>query len=688
MTSLRTWYLVTAILLAIGLASTIQASEPAFVYETIIPGYYLSHGLDMTVDADGNSYVIASWYQDRQHLDILVVKLDAEGTPLWMVPIVGDEREHDYATDITLDSANDVWITGWTDSPNFPITPDALDNTLTGFRDVFVTKLSTVDGEILYSTFLGGDYVDHGQGITLNDAGEIYLVGSTKSTDFPTTPDAYQDHPSAPLYVYSDVFITKLSPAADSIIYSTYFGGYKNDVAENVALDQGGNIVFAGETNAVDFPLVNPIQSDPHDLFVSRLSSDGSTLQFSTYLGGEDLDRLGGMVLDSEGVVYIAGSTRSINFPTTPGAFQEDFVGEILGCEVPFGGRYNCDDVFVTKLGTDGSGLLYSTYLGGNTIEEGRDLALDEQGRAHVIGFTTSPDFPPNGINFSAAIFLSRFDPTGSELDYSVTVNSGSANAGHGVVTDNNGGVYFTGAINVPAEIYVAKIAEEETPEVTVELLPDDPPVVEPRGGRFGYTVYLTNSTDRMLFTDLWMMVRFPSGEMYGPVRQFNDIRLLPNQSRNAHLLQSIPGYAPLGDYLYLGYCGDYASTVIDSSYFEVEVTSGPLARAADAGWALTGSFVGGDDYTGLPSEFALLVNHPNPFNASTVIGYQLPEASNVKLEVYNVLGEKVATLVDGEQEAGYRYVVWDASAISSGVYFYRLQAGEFVSTKKMNLLK
>jgi hypothetical protein len=449
--------LAAIILLGLVFGSSARAEVPPFDYETAIPGYYLGHGVGMTVDADGNAFLIASWYQDHQHLDFLVVKLDDKGTVLWTIPIVGDQLKHDYPTDITLDLAGDVWITGWTDSESFPIV-NGLDDSLTGFRDAFVMKLDSEDGTILYSTLLGGDYADHGRGIVLNEAGEIYIVGSTGSTDFPTTEDAYQGEPSAPLYIYEDAFITKISAAGDEILYSTYFGGFKDDSAKNIALDVDGNIVFSGETNADDFPLVDPIQSGPADLFVSKLSADGSTLLFSTYLGGEDYDRLSGMDMDPAGFVYLTGSTRSINFPTTAGAFQEEFVGEILGCDVPFGQDYNCEDGFVTKLGTDGTGLVYSTFLGGTRVDEGRDLVLDDAGCAHIVGYTASPDFPGSD-GTSARIFLSKLNQDGSDLAFTLTTRSGSANAGHGIAIDDANDVYFTGAINVPADIYVAKVA-------------------------------------------------------------------------------------------------------------------------------------------------------------------------------------------------------------------------------------
>ena len=428
------------------------ADAPSLEYETVIPGYYLASGHGITVDEAGNTYVIGYAPEDGS----ILVKLGPSGNPLWTQIISSGGF-----ADIVLDAAGDVLLTGTTSAEDFPTTPDALDDTLNGFRDVFLTKLAASDGTILYSTLLGGDYTDMGAGIALNDAGEIYLTGTTGSTDFPTTPDAYQDGPNFPEYFYTDAFVTKLNPAGTEMLYSTYFGGLHDDEAKHIGLDAGGNIIIAGTTNADDFPLVDPIQADPRGIFVSKFSADGAALLFSTYLGSEKQDHeyFRGMTVDSDGSVYLVGNTQSAGYPTTPGAFQEDF-GELYGCYSSFGGfYYNCDQVFVTKLDTGVTGLVYSTFLGGTS-----DIAVDNLGRAHVVGWTGSADFPPDEDVSSASIFVSRFDPAGELLDYSVTVASGSANAGHGVAVDNLGGVYFTGAINVPAELYVAKIGAFESP--------------------------------------------------------------------------------------------------------------------------------------------------------------------------------------------------------------------------------
>jgi len=228
------------------------------------------------------------------------------------------------------------------------------------------------------------------------------------------------------------------------------------------------------------------------------------------------------------------------------------------------------------------------------------------------------------------------------------------------------------------------KIAgQAQEPEVSIEIIPDDPPVTVPQGGIFGYTGTLTNNTEDPQTTDIWVMAVGPAKEVYGPFKEFQDVPLGPSQSRSRHLTQRVPNLAPLGFYDYIAYCGDYPSTVIDSSYFQIEVVEG--AGSSQGGWVLSGSFLEGDS-ADLPFEFALLSNYPNPFNASTVISYELPTETHVKLEVYNISGQRVATLVDGHQEAGCRSVTWEDSDAASGVYFYKLTAGDFTEMKSVGV--
>jgi hypothetical protein len=176
--------------------------------------------------------------------------------------------------------------------------------------------------------------------------------------------------------------------------------------------------------------------------------------------------------------------------------------------------------------------------------------------------------------------------------------------------------------------------------------------------------------------------------QIWGPFKQFYDLELAAGDSISGHFYQRVPLLAPLGWYDYIAYCGDYPSTIIDSSFFEIEIMPAALARGGAVDWVLTGSFHQSDDFVDLPSEFGLIGNYPNPFNAATTINYELPTVSHVTLDVYNILGEKVATLVDQKQQAGCRSVTWEASDASSGVYFYKLTAGDYTQTRRMMLVK
>ncbi|MBD3232801.1 MAG: T9SS type A sorting domain-containing protein [candidate division Zixibacteria bacterium] len=215
-----------------------------------------------------------------------------------------------------------------------------------------------------------------------------------------------------------------------------------------------------------------------------------------------------------------------------------------------------------------------------------------------------------------------------------------------------------------------------------VDMIPDDDPVIVPPGGSFGLTGYIGNPTPDPIITDVWGGVLY-QGNFY---RQFafNNISLDPGESMTAHTTQNVPNWAPAGSYDYIAYCGDRPDTKCDSASFPFTVTGARLANGATE-WSIEGGFFGEEL---IPTEFALDNAYPNPFNATATISYRLPVASSVNLDIYNVLGQRVTTLVNGNVEAGYHSVNWDASNYSSGVYFYKLKIGDKVITKRMTLLK
>ncbi|MBD3232177.1 MAG: T9SS type A sorting domain-containing protein [candidate division Zixibacteria bacterium] len=223
-------------------------------------------------------------------------------------------------------------------------------------------------------------------------------------------------------------------------------------------------------------------------------------------------------------------------------------------------------------------------------------------------------------------------------------------------------------------------------PDVTVDMAPDDPPIFVPQGGSFTYTGILNNNTDSPTSTDVWVMVGTPNQGLYGPVQQANNISLAPNQTLSyPGVVQNIPNFAPIGEYEYIAYCGDYPNTILDSVSFTFWITAPRGGTNTD--WSVIGGF-GGESSEMIPSVSALLGNFPNPFNPVTTFNYALANDAHVNLEVYNLMGRKVSTVIDAHQSAGYRSVQWDAAEYSSGVYFYKLTIGDQVFTKRMTLLK
>jgi len=222
-----------------------------------------------------------------------------------------------------------------------------------------------------------------------------------------------------------------------------------------------------------------------------------------------------------------------------------------------------------------------------------------------------------------------------------------------------------------------------------VELYPhDEPIVIPPGGGQLVYDGWVFNFFGHPGRADIWTMAFVPGMGPYGPIDLYRNVRIPADSIGMNEVSQNVPGVAPAGDYVFVGYVGSYPSTIIDSSYFYF-IKSGSVGGGI-ADWFDGGEWLRETDLpqAGLPIEYVLSQNYPNPFNAETRIHYQLPLSNHVKLEVYNILGEKIGVLVDEMQETGYKSVTWDASEVSSGVYFYKLSAGDFTESRRMMLVK
>ncbi|HKO45254.1 MAG TPA: SBBP repeat-containing protein [Pyrinomonadaceae bacterium] len=245
--------------------------------------------------------------------------------------------------------------------------------------EVFATKLNPDGSGLIYSTFLGGMLDDRGYGIAIDSTGAAFIAGETASNNFPTI-NAIMGFGGC-----TDGFVTKLNASGSEYVFSTYLGGSGCDLANAIATDAAGNAYATGSTNSSNFPLANAFQATKgsvsgSDAFATKINANG-TLGYSTYLGGNDQDIGYGVAVDSTGNAHITGQTSSSNFPTLNSVQTNP--NSFLG------------NAFVTKLNNIGSGLIYSTYLGGsNAADVGRGIAVDPSGNAYVTGFTSSIDFP------------------------------------------------------------------------------------------------------------------------------------------------------------------------------------------------------------------------------------------------------------------------------------------------------
>jgi hypothetical protein len=416
--------------------------DPELVYSTYLGGAGGEQGRAIAIDDSGNAYITgitASTDFPTQgpyqidpvdfNTDAFVAKLSSTGDSLIYSTYLGGNFA-DLGYGIAVDANGSAFVVGATSSTNFPTqTPYQNDQRI---GDAFVTKLSPSGDSLIYSTYLGGFGTDEAFCIFVNSEGNAYVAGATTSDDFPILNPCQTDQ------IGKDGFITKFSPSGNSLVYSTYLGGDSDDFVNGIAIDSSGNAYVTGNTSSTNFPVENPFQAIPGDLwsdaFVTKLSSTGDSLIYSTYLGGDGADYCWGIAVDNEGGAYVTGGTWSTNFPTqNPYQTDPDFVG----------------DVFVTRFSLPGDSLVYSTYLGGSASDEGYAIAVDVLHNAHVAGITASANFPTvdpyqTDQTWNDA-FVTKLSPSGDALIYSTYLGGGDDDFGYGIALDSVGEVYIAG---------------------------------------------------------------------------------------------------------------------------------------------------------------------------------------------------------------------------------------------------
>ncbi len=365
----------------------------------------------------------------------------------------------DQAASIAVDSANNVYVAGFTQSLDFPKVnqiPGACQvGCDSGNDDAFVTKIDPSGKTLVYSSYLGGSGGDSASAIAVDSAGNVYLTGGGNSSDFPRVNQiAGACLGSCGHGSNNDAFVTKINAAGNALVYSSVIGGSGDEDDggfAGIAVDSAGNAYLTGNTNSTDFPQVNQIPgacngtcgSGSTDVFVTKVNAPGSALVYSSYLGGSGTDIGFGIAVDGAGNAYLTGLIGSLDFPR---------IHQISGaCNGSCGAGTNYD-VYATKINAAGSALVYSSYLGGSEDDYGRGIAVDSSGNAYLAGRASSSDFPvvnqiPGACpGNSCSAFAAKINAAGTEFVYSSRFGgTNGVGQAHAIAVDNAGSAYVTG---------------------------------------------------------------------------------------------------------------------------------------------------------------------------------------------------------------------------------------------------
>ncbi|HWQ31953.1 MAG TPA: SBBP repeat-containing protein [Blastocatellia bacterium] len=438
--------------------------DPVLSYSGYLGGSGIDIAKGVAVDASGNIYV-AGFTQSANfpgavrlpsgssatNGDAFVIKLNSAGSVIYSVYIGGSSA--DSANDLAIDVSGNAYLTGQTQSANFP-TVNAQQSSFGGGTcnpgsftcfDAFVVRLNAAGNQLLYSTYLGGSGDDAGLGIAVDGAGSAVVTGQA-AAGFPlknAVRNTFGGGTCGSRDCY-DGFAARYD-AAGAMTYATYLGGQSDDTGRGVAIDSAGNACVTGYTRSTNFPVVAALQSASggnNDVFVTKLNASGSQIVYSTYLGGSFDDEGYGIAVDSAGNAYLSGVTSSSGAGgTTPFPVKNPVQATYGG-----GGR----DAFIAKLSASGGALVYSTWYGGSGDDYGARIAVDATGSAFVTGNTFSTNFPlenivPNAAGSGSDAFVVRLNAAGSARLFSTLLGGNGDDYGNAIAADGAGNVYVAG---------------------------------------------------------------------------------------------------------------------------------------------------------------------------------------------------------------------------------------------------
>ena len=816
----------------------LNSDGSGLVYSTYIGGNYNDIGYSIALDTRGDAFITGQTSSTNFPIsndayqttltsvvgNAFVTELNSTGTGLIYSTYIGGSYRTDgeYGFSIAVDGSGNAYITGWTDSPDYPTTTGAYQTALSASENAFVTKLNSTGTALIYSTLIGGSNIingDFGYAIAIDAAGNAYITGQAYSSDYPTTSGAYQTAPG--------IFVTKVNPSGSDLIYSTCIGGC--GIGKSIAIDAGGNAYITGYTQCAYPSTSGAFQTASANCFVTKLNSTGSGLIYSTFIDGNQVNSI---ALDMSGNAYITGWTDSPNFPTTSDAYQTT----LNASPTP----YTYGNAFITEFNSTGSGLVYSTYIGGNTFDVGNSIAIDGIGNAYITGETGSTNFPVtsgayrNTFTYGFVLKLNITSITKPDVIQQVSPFNGS--------TGNIQPIQFKWLTSARTSSYRLQVSKDS---IFTTIIADTTGLTDTTytlNGLSNLTTYFwrvnaTNEGGTSDWSSVWKLKTLGNPtqpEIIYPLVNSSNIPLTVNfvwnksqeqlintqkiitpiGTKNRNKTLSLPGINKINNVSRYWFelmtdttsasfvkndstltdttiqvaglknltnywwrvkgmnetgWGDYTNwcnftTIIDTpgvvilispndsttipneytsilftwesdlyaSTYELQIATNinfnpvffdtigvadttfnyhifggipPFSwRVRASNFAGTGSWSPVMTVTnfldlvnaknGLPVNYEIYQNYPNPFNPSSKIRYALPFNSNIKIEVYNILGQKVRELLNEQKAAGYYEVTFNTNGLSSGIYLYMIYAksidgkSEYRNTKKMVFLK
>lgn len=590
--------------------------------------------------------------------DVWLIKTDPAGDTLWTRAYGGEENDRGYAVRETFDGGYIIVGETW--------------NANTENQDFYLIKTDSAGDTIWTKTYGGSDYDRAFSVLQTPDSG--YVIGGY-------TRIGTSNH---------DFCLFKIDRDGGMVWIRTY-GGNRDDYCYSVQQTFDGGYILAGYTTQETYW---------HNVYIVKTDSDG-LVSWSRIFGGDRNDYAYSIQQTEDGGYIIAGWTNSGLLDRYDALLVKTDPAGNTSWARNYGGSED-DYAYMVKITQDNGFILagWTESFGAG----GYDCYVIRTGTVNLPPVITDIVIDPeNPSPYEPCLISAEILDTTDFVDYAfVHYDAGSgydsvsmmnvADSFYAQIPGQPDSVFVDFYISATDNYGLTAISDTSTYFVTsrifsIYMVPINPPIIVQQGGYFRFVGILANNTPFQQIVDVWIMIDVPRTGIYGPIVQYHDEILEPMQivwSRGVR--QAVTRWAPLGEYRYIAYCGSYPDDIVDSTSFTLTVTPGP-GSSGNEGWQLSGWFDDPIDRD-FPAELSLSDNYPNPFNASTIIEYALPEPGEVKISIYNINGQLIATPLDGSGQAGRHTLKWDASRYSSGIYFYTLKTRGKTIAKRMVLIK